>query len=298
MSVNIQKLKVTISTNIPGQQSIEFTKDTLYYPGFNSFPNIDKYPYITTNILYPEKYLTDLNYEEIVNFFFNKNNFLKVLNKKEHKIKKNTSADYSNQNVTIMLKLLFSTKYFIVNNIHTSLDIITKKKSNNSIFFNPFKTKFSYIQVNGGIYTVTKVIWQNDIVNHPKYKELMNSVNDTIASYIEKPPDELLTQRSRTFGLGNPPKPEDPSYHLRTRSVPMFIEPFRVSGNVKIAKLFKDMQKNSAENFTTVEIDPVSGEHIITIPEWICDEKGWYEGTEVNIEVENDCIIIKDLEES
>ena len=59
---------------------------------------------------------------------------------------------------------------------------------------------------------------------------------------------------------------------------------------------FKDMQKNSAENFTTVEIDPVSGEYVITIPEWICDERGWYEGTEVNIEVESDCIIIKDAE--
>ena len=60
-----------------------------------------------------------------------------------------------------------------------------------------------------------------------------------------------------------------------------------------MAQGFKDMQKNPQENFTTVEIDPVSGEHIITIPEWICDEKGWYEGTEVNIEVENDCIIIR-----
>ena len=56
------------------------------------------------------------------------------------------------------------------------------------------------------------------------------------------------------------------------------------------------MQKNSAENFTTVEIDPVSGEYVITIPEWICDEKGWYEGTEVNIEVENDCIVIRSLD--
>lgn len=56
------------------------------------------------------------------------------------------------------------------------------------------------------------------------------------------------------------------------------------------------MQKNSAENFTTIEIDPVSGEHLITIPEWVCDEKGWYEGTEVNIEVENNCIIIKDID--
>ena len=38
------------------------------------------------------------------------------------------------------------------------------------------------------------------------------------------------------------------------------------------------MQKNPAENFTTIEIDPVTGEHLLTIPEWICDEKGWYEG--------------------
>ena len=56
------------------------------------------------------------------------------------------------------------------------------------------------------------------------------------------------------------------------------------------------MQKNSAENFTTVEIDPVTGEHILNIPEWICDEKGWYEGTEVNIEVEIDCIVIRSID--
>ena len=56
------------------------------------------------------------------------------------------------------------------------------------------------------------------------------------------------------------------------------------------------MQKNPAENFTTIEIDPVSGEHYIIIPEWICDEKGWYEGTEVNIEVENNCIVITDVD--
>ena len=56
------------------------------------------------------------------------------------------------------------------------------------------------------------------------------------------------------------------------------------------------MQKNRRENFTTVDIDPVSGEYLINIPQWICDEKGWYEGVEVNIEVENDCIIIRDID--
>ena len=56
------------------------------------------------------------------------------------------------------------------------------------------------------------------------------------------------------------------------------------------------MQKNPQENFTTIEIDPVTGEYYGTIPQGICDEKGWYEGVEVNIEVENDCIIIRDLD--
>ena len=57
------------------------------------------------------------------------------------------------------------------------------------------------------------------------------------------------------------------------------------------------MQKNSEENFKTIEIDPVTGEHYIVIPEWICDENGWYEGVEVNIEVDKDFIIIRGIEE-
>ena len=56
------------------------------------------------------------------------------------------------------------------------------------------------------------------------------------------------------------------------------------------------MQKNPQENFSTVEIDPITGEYLITIPEWVCDEKGGYEGTEVNIEVENDCIVIRSID--
>ena len=56
------------------------------------------------------------------------------------------------------------------------------------------------------------------------------------------------------------------------------------------------MQKNPQKNFTTIEIDQVTGEHYVIIPEWILDEKGLYEGTEVNIEVDNNCILITDVE--
>jgi hypothetical protein len=55
------------------------------------------------------------------------------------------------------------------------------------------------------------------------------------------------------------------------------------------------MQKNPEENITTVEVDPVTGEYLMRIPEWIISEYGWYEGTEVNMEVDGDCIIIQEI---
>jgi antitoxin component of MazEF toxin-antitoxin module len=57
------------------------------------------------------------------------------------------------------------------------------------------------------------------------------------------------------------------------------------------------MQKNSAENFSTIEVDPVTGEYVVVIPEWVISEFGWYEGTEVNMEVENGCIVITELKD-
>jgi bifunctional DNA-binding transcriptional regulator/antitoxin component of YhaV-PrlF toxin-antitoxin module len=58
-----------------------------------------------------------------------------------------------------------------------------------------------------------------------------------------------------------------------------------------------EMQKNPEENFTTVEVDTVTGEYYINIPEWILNDFGWYEGTQVNMEVEGDCIVITEIKE-
>ena len=56
------------------------------------------------------------------------------------------------------------------------------------------------------------------------------------------------------------------------------------------------MKKNRGENFTTVEVDPVTGEYVIQVPEWIISEFGWYEGTEINMEVDGDSILITELD--
>ena len=55
------------------------------------------------------------------------------------------------------------------------------------------------------------------------------------------------------------------------------------------------MQKNPGENLTTVEVDPVTGEYVINLPEWVVSEFGWYEGTEVNMEVDGDAIVITEV---
>ena len=55
------------------------------------------------------------------------------------------------------------------------------------------------------------------------------------------------------------------------------------------------MQKNPEKNFTTVEVDPVTGEYYTVLPEWVISEYGWYEGTEINMEVDGDCIVITEV---
>jgi len=56
------------------------------------------------------------------------------------------------------------------------------------------------------------------------------------------------------------------------------------------------MQKNRGKNFSTVEVDPVTGEYVVKVPELIISEFGWYEGTEINMEVDSDCIMIQELD--
>lgn len=249
MSLNIQKLKITLNTNIPKQKSIEFTKDVLYHPEYNSFTDIEKYPYITTKQLYPTSYLYQLHYDEIVNIFFNRTKFERML--LENKPKNvTTDTDYiSKTNIMTMLELLFSTKYFIVNNIHQSLDIVKHNESTSSLFYNPFNTQFSYVKISGKPYTVTKTIWLNDIVNHPKYNELMKAVREVTDEYIEKysTNTQLLQEQSRSFDA--PVKFDEISYRLRSNILPKYRYPYRESSNKELQKYIKGAKnKDEAVN--------------------------------------------------
>ena len=246
MNLDIQKLKITLNTNVKNSKPIEFIKDVLYHPEHKSFSDIEKYPYITTTQLYPEDYLSKLEYDKIVNIFFNKENFQDMLN--ENKIITTiTDATYiSNKNVMIMLRLLFSTKYFIVNNIHQSLDVINKTDSAKSIFYNPFNTKFSYIKINGKPHTITKAVWLNDTVNHPKYNAAVKEVGKVINKYKTRYPDDpekLRIERNRS--ATSKVNFNEISYNLRNRILPSLRSPSRESSNNEIQNSI-NMELNSA----------------------------------------------------
>jgi len=60
-------------------------------------------------------------------------------------------------------------------------------------------------------------------------------------------------------------------------------------------KEIPSMEKNREKNFSTVEVDSVTGEYVMRVPEWIISEFGWYEGTEINMEVDGDSVIITEV---
>ena len=57
------------------------------------------------------------------------------------------------------------------------------------------------------------------------------------------------------------------------------------------------MKKNSAENFGAIKVDTVTGEYYINIPEWIINEQGWYEDTEINMVLDGNEILLSERSE-
>jgi hypothetical protein len=54
----------------------------------------------------------------------------------------------------------------------------------------------------------------------------------------------------------------------------------------------QEMKKNSGEETTTLQVDPITGEYYITIPEWMVNDLSWYEDTEINLEFDGKEIIL------
>ena len=56
------------------------------------------------------------------------------------------------------------------------------------------------------------------------------------------------------------------------------------------------MRKNSEQNIRPIEIDPVTDEYKLRLPEWLLNDMGWYEGTELEWLQDSDDIFIREAE--
>ena len=193
MSINIEELKIVLTTNIEDTElkTVVFKKGMLYNPELsNSSILLNEYPYFTSDIKYPFSILQYLSYKDRVEFFFNKEKFRERLiiysindnilditeildEEKEKKYYEERNKNIE-RNIMITLELLFPTKYPVINDLQTSYDMILNKSNIRYMVLNPIITKyFSYLKLGEEVYTFKKIIWINDILNHPKYKKLI-----------------------------------------------------------------------------------------------------------------------------
>lgn len=54
------------------------------------------------------------------------------------------------------------------------------------------------------------------------------------------------------------------------------------------------MKKNSEEIFESLQVDPITGQYYLIVPELIINELSWYEDTEISFKVEGDEIILSE----
>ena len=54
------------------------------------------------------------------------------------------------------------------------------------------------------------------------------------------------------------------------------------------------MKKNSGEIFEPLQVDPITGEYYVVIPEQIVNDLSWYEDTEIRLELSGDELILSE----
>ena len=187
--MNVQSIQVMLQLNIDSKsvKDIPFTKALLYHPdyvGLSGTEGFNDYPYISNNTKIPYDKLSGLTYLDKASFFFDKN----IFQTKCADIKPEKETDKwttLKENTMNMLKLLFPTVVPINENVNSSYGSNIKK---GSIFSDmKFSTdsilglmnyyKVSFVQYGNKEYTVSRVVWLDDVINNPEYSKLFDDFN-------------------------------------------------------------------------------------------------------------------------
>lgn len=180
---DVVQIDIILYKTIPGEKTTKLTSSILYDPKRTSKVILSETPFFTDNIKLPYSALYAMPYQERVNFFFNEEEFkriiqvfiLKKLVKNEDKSPINRYK-IARENIQKMLQLLFSTTIPATGNITNTFDEFIKHDSNISISTRVLNNvpKYTYLKSGMQVYTVTKVRVINDIINHPLFNEIVN----------------------------------------------------------------------------------------------------------------------------
>lgn len=184
----ISPIQIYIQSNIPDKKPwllkrSDFITNFVRPSSAEPLKDYSEFPYFTNEVEYPTKSLYKMEPYEIFDFFFSRSYFEYKLNyiifrKGRGTIPPNEPgakrrAEYNRKNIMTMLQLLFTTVYPRTNNISNSIDEFIRKQTNplnlNRILAKPL---YTYMKIDGREYTLLKLVWLNDLFNHPKYNKM------------------------------------------------------------------------------------------------------------------------------
>lgn len=182
--------QISILLNVPfKKEPIVLDLDAIYHPDMKLKLTLSKYPYITPNVKYSFRMMKELvnsGYGKIISFFFDKKVFQTIIYKytriheqEEDEEPLRDPHKILQYNAITMLKLLFPTYHPSAQNVSYSLDeyILQKGPSPSYKILFGFN-QMSYLKIDGTIYTITKTVFLNDLLNHPVYKNVIKRYID------------------------------------------------------------------------------------------------------------------------
>ena len=219
------------------------------------------HPFFTYKYRYPLSYLQRIgNYKDRINIFFNEGEFNRVISKGEYVDFFENEEDLNTlmeENIMIMLEILFPTKFPVIDNLDTSYDYVTLSSSYKPLSFN--KTKYnlySHLKVNNKEYTIKKVTFYNDLINHPLYYQLIYKTYLFQDWAFKNDHIELLQKTKKALSQNNKYKNKFPLEYLNYENATLleYRYPNRIVNNINFQNLIKDHESvidkdDSVKNF-------------------------------------------------
>ena len=198
-SIGIQPIHIRLSTNVAGSSETKLTKNLIYIPEKKKGEkeeelgekegSTSEYPYFTDSVKFPTSKILKLPKKQQIELFFNKKTFKKVIGNISN-VDEDTRIINAEYNFNALLNILLPTSFPIKNNIYETFSGNIKNMNvgggvetiddNFDIFnlfskiFNEEKNRYSYVSLNGKVYTVTKITRINDIINDPIFSKLLD----------------------------------------------------------------------------------------------------------------------------